>query len=202
MPLIPTALSAQAKAKAASVTVSGQKLPGIVDSIASAVSAYVLGSAQVQGTNVVLGPGSGTFTGRISGLSVSTMSNLMRISAATAGFSGRDLGKLFDSIAFGVVQSLRQTIAQGTVIGGGPGSGQSRIYALVPKAMQAQLMAALAGRTLIGSKTSDLIKAISFGICNHILQNATIITTCIGVAAGPPVGPITIPAAPGTGKLV
>lgn len=202
MPIVPTLMSAQTQAKASSVTVSGQKLPGIVSSISNATAAYVLSAAQIQSTNVVIGPGAGTFTGTISGLSPTTMSGLMMARAAAVGFSGRDLKKLFDSVAFGVVQALLQAMAQGTVVGGGPGTGTGKILGLVPTALQAQILAMLAGRTLVGSKTSDLIAAMSFGICNHIMSNGTIITTCIGAFAGPPAGPVTVPAGIGIGKLV
>lgn len=201
MPIVSTYMSSQILARDSSVTVSGQKLPGIASSISMAVSTYVLSAAQVQSTNIVLGPGAGTFTGTITGLSPTAMSGLMMTRAAMVGFCGRDLKKLFDGVAFGVVQSLLQSLAQGTVVGGGPGSGTGKIIGLVPSALQAQILAALAGKTLVGSKTSDLVAAMAFGICNHIMSNGTIITTCIGAFAGPPTGPVTVPAGVGIGKL-
>jgi hypothetical protein len=201
MPLSSSYLGLQAKAKAASVSVAGEKLPGIVDSISMATATYVLGTAQVQATNVVLGPGAGTFTGTIAGLNPTAMSTLMMTKAATAGFSGRDLKKLMDAVAFGVVQAVLQVVVQGSVIGGGPGTGTGKVLALVPTALQAQILAALSGRNLVGSKTNDLVGAMAFGICNHIMSAGTITTTCVGAFAGPPTGPVTIPAAPGIGKL-
>jgi hypothetical protein len=129
------------------------------------------------------------------------MSNLMRIKAAASLISGRDIKKLLDSIAFGVVQAMKSVVVQGTVIGAGPGTGNGRIKALVPTALEALIIAQMSVKLISGSKLRQLISAIAFGICNHIMTSGTILTTCVGVAAGPPSGPITIPTAPGLGRL-
>jgi len=130
------------------------------------------------------------------------MSKLMRLKASASGLSGRDIGKLFDSVSFGVVQGMKTTVAQGTVIGAGPGSGKGKILNLVPQALEPLIMAQLSARTIAGTKTRAVASAMATGICNHILTSGLISTTCIGAAAGPPVGPVTIPTAPGTGKLI
>lgn len=202
MPLIPTAMSGLMTAKAASLTLSGSKYSSLVSGISSAVASYVISASLVTSTNNALGPGAGTFTGRISGLSPSGMSKLMQLRAAAAGLSGRDINKLFDSVSFGVVQALKTVVATGAVIGAGPGSGNGRILNLVPQTLQPIILAMLSPKSISGTKLSSLASAMAFGICNHILTKGRITTTCIGAAAGPPVGPVTIPTAPGTGKLI
>ena len=202
MPIVSSFMSSQMQLKSSSVTVSGSKFSGIVSAVSNAVASYVPSTAQVQSTNIVVGPGAGTFTGRVSGLSAPVMSKLMQLKAAIAGLTGRDIGKLCDAVSFGVIQAMRQVTVQGTVVGGGPGSGNGKILALVAKSLEPIIIANLSAKILMGSKTKDLISAIAFGVCNHIMSAGTITTTCIGAFAGPPTGPVTIPAAPGMGKLV
>lgn len=202
MPIVPTAMSGLMMAKGASLTLSGTKLNSLTSGISSAVASYVLSASFVTSINNALGPGSGTFTGRISGLNPSTMSKLMSLKASALGLSGRDLSKLFNSVSFGVVQALKTAVAQGIVIGAGPGSGNGKILNLVPKALEAIIMAQLAAKVISGTKLKSLASAMATGICNHIMTSGRITTTCIGAAAGPPVGPVTIPTAPGNGKLI
>ena len=202
MPLIPASVSGLMNAKGASVQLAGSKLSSLISAISSAVCSYVLSAAVVNSTNVVLGPGSGTFTGRIVGLVSSNMAQLMRAKAAASGLAGRDISKLFNSVSTGIVTGLNTVIAQGSVIGGGPGTGTGKILALVPTALSGIIVAQSSVRLLSGRDMNKLASAIAFGACTHIMANGTLTLTCIGAAAGPPAGPVSIPAAPGIGRLV
>ena len=202
MPLVPSTMKSLIIAKASSVTIAGDKLSYFISAIASATCQYVLSASIVNSTNIALGPGRGTQTGRVTGLVPSGMSVLMVAKAVASGLSGRDIKKLFDSISFGVVNAMKSVLLQGTIIGAGPGTGTGRIKGLVPSALQNLIYAQCTFRLISGDKLRSLLSAIAFGICNHIMTTGTVTATDIGVAASPPVGPITIPAAPGIGKLV
>jgi len=202
MPLLSTAMKGFIALKAASKAINGTKFTLLAGSIASASCKYVLASAMVTSTNVALGPGSGTQTGKVSGLSEMLMSSLMTLKAASSGLTGRDIQKLFSAVSFGVVQGMKTALLQGTLVGAGPGSGTGKIINLVPSALTVILMGLCAGQSLSGQKLQALCSAISFGICNHIMINGLVTVTDIGVAAGPPAGPVSIPALPGIGRLV
>jgi hypothetical protein len=203
MPMIPAAMSGLMMAKAVSKTLSGSKLSPQISAVSSAVCLYFTAAPIVVTTNIVTGPGAGTYTGRIVGVIPSAMSGMMMLKAASLGLVGRDVKKLFDAISFGVCQTLLTTvIIQGTVIGGGPGAGQGKIIGLVPSALQTLIVAQMAVRGLIGSKTAQIASAMAFGICMHVMSTGMVMTTCIGAFTPPPVGPVPIPAAPGPGRLI
>jgi len=202
MPLIPAAMRGLMTLKASQKLMSGSKLPHIVGAISNATSQYVLAVSVINSTNIALGPGSGTQTGRIVGLFPSTMSGLMMLKAATYGLSGRDLKKLFDAVSFGVVNAMKTVIMQGTIIGAGPGTGTGKIIGLFPTGLEAAILAQDYFKLISGSKLRVKVKAMAFGICNHIMSTGTVTITNIGIAASPPVGPVTIPAAPGIGRFV
>jgi hypothetical protein len=202
MPYIPTAMQSLIQAKAASTLVSGSKFPSIASAFSSGTCPYVLSASTVQSTNVAVGPGAGTQTGRIMGLNARAMSKTMLLKASSVGLSGRDLRKIFDAISFGVVQAANSIMIQGTIIGAGPGTGTGKILGLVPSALTSMILGQAAFRTISGSKLRSIVSSASFGICIHIMSVGTVQLTDIGAAAGPPAGPITIPAAPGFGRLV
>lgn len=202
MPLVPTVVSGATNAKAASLTLSGSKLSSLVSAISTAVCTYVLSVGTSTSTNIVLGPGAGTKTGRVVGLVSSSMAQLMKAKAAASGLAGRDISKLFNSISTGIVQGFQTVIVQGSVVGGGPGSGTGKILGLVPNALSGLIVAQGALRILSGRDLSKLASAIAFGACTHIMANGTVTFTCVGAAAGPPAGPVSVPAAPGIGRLV
>ncbi len=202
MPLIPAAMKSFITLKASSKQVAGSKFPLLAASIASAASQYIISVSTVTSTNNALGPGSGTQTGRVSGLNAGRMSNSMRIKANATGLSGRDLTKLLDSVAFGVVNSMKTVLLQGTIIGAGPGTGTGKILGLSSSALKKIIRSQTSLRQISGDKLDALAGAISSGITSHILSSGRVSVTNIGAAAGPPAGPVTIPAAPGTGRLV
>lgn len=203
MPFIPSAMTSLMMVKATSESVHGTKLLPQLSAVSSAVCAYFSVAPVVISTNVVIGPGAGTYTGKIVGLTPNAMVSLMMLKMGMAGLVGRDVKRLFNAISFGVCNTLLTTvIAQGTVIGGGPGAGQGKIVGLIPAALQPLILANLTSKILIGSKTAAIAAAIAFGICNHVMTAGTVITTCIGAFTPPPVGPVPIPAAPGPGRLV
>jgi hypothetical protein len=203
MPFVPPTQTGLIVTKGASSMIFGEKFVPFVNAISSSVCQYMTSAPVIMSTNVVLGPGAGTYVGKIVGCVPSVMSSLMFVKASASMLIGRDTQKLFDAVSFGVCNTLLTTaVAQGTVIGGGPGAGQGKIINMVPSTLQTLIMSQLAGVTLFGQKTFQLIEAITFGICSHIISAATVITTCIGAVAPPPVGPIVIPAAPGPGRLI
>lgn len=202
MPLVPTAITGAAMAKAASLTLSGKDIQKLIGAIASATSTHIMSVGLCNPTCTVTGPGAGTFTGTIAGLTPAGMSGLMKLQAAAKGLTGKDLFKLFDSISAGVVQSMGSVTAMGAVVGGGPGTGTGRITGPVAKTLETLILGMEAVKTIGGQKLQPLISCIAFGICNHIIQAATVTVTCVGGFAGPPAGPVTIPGAPGTGKLI
>jgi hypothetical protein len=202
MPLIPPVMQGMIIAKAASQMIAGSKLPSLVNAICMGTCQYVLSVGTVQSTNVALGPGAGTQIGTIQGLVPSTMCNLMTMRATVAGLTGCDIAKLYSSVSFGVVMALKAVIVQGSIIGAGPGSGQGKILGLVPNALSGIIMGFEAAQVLSGQKLPAIISAAAFGICMHITINGIVQLTDIGAAAGPPAGPITVPVAPGIGRLM
>jgi hypothetical protein len=201
MPLVPASIMGLAQSKASSLTLSGDKLQPLVSAIANATAAFIMSSGTSNPTCTVLGPGAGTFTGQIIGLTPSGMSGQMKLLASPQGLTGRDIGKLFDSISFGVVQAMKSVIVIGAVVGGGPGIGQGKVLGIVAKGLEAQILGMESVKVIGGDKLRPLVSCIAGGICNHITQAATVMATCVGAFAGPPAGPVTIPGAPATGKL-
>lgn len=201
MPYIPTAIKSLIQLKAASQMMSGSKLSDIVGAVSNATSQYILSASIINSTNIALGPGSGTQIGRITGLVPMAMSSLMLLKATALGLSGRDIRKLYGSVSFGVVNAAKTIIMQGTIIGAGPGSGTGRITGLIPIGLETLIMAQSIFRLLSGSRLRAIVSCMAFGICNHFMTNAIITITNIGVAASPPVGPVTIPMAPGIGRF-
>ena len=202
MPFVPTVMANLMRAKAVPSKILGSKSTPLLSAVSSAVCSYVPAAAVVVSTNMVTGPGSGTMTGKIVGCVPSAMSSMMVMKATSLGLRGRDMARLFDAISFGVCQVLQTlSVAQGTVIGGGPGAGTGKITNLVPSVLERLIVASLAGRVLMGSKTSPVFTAVAFGICTHIMTAGTVVTTCVGAFAPPPAGPVPIPCAPGPGRL-
>lgn len=201
MPLLPPAMQGLIQVKAASKLMAGSKLSPIVSAISSATCQYILLSSIVNSVNTVMGPGAGTQIGRITGLSAQAMSSMMLMKAASQGMAGKDLKKMFDAISFGVVNALNMVIMQGTVIGGGPGTGIGRVSGLIPSALTGMIMAQEAFRMIAGSKLRGAASSIAFGICTHIMTFGIVNITCIGAFTPPPVGPVPIPTAPGIGRF-
>lgn len=194
-------MAASILAKAASQLISGAVMPALVSAISSATSQYLLSYGIVNSTNNVLGPGAGSQFGRIEGLSPTLMANMMKSKANFQGIAGKDLYKLCSAISFGVVNSLKAVVIQGSVIGGGPGIGTGKITGLVPSALTGFILAQEAFRLLGGSKLSAITSAIAFGICTHIMTTGVVNITNVGAAAPPPAGTVIIPVAPGIGRL-
>ena len=202
MPLLPPVMQGSMFLKASSELLAGSKLQSFVSAVSAATCQYISIAAIVNSVNTVLGPGVGTQTGTVVGLIPQQMSSLMSLKAASSGLLGRDLSKVFDAVSFGVVTSMSTVFLQGTVIGGGPGTGVGKITGLVPTALAGLIMAQEAVRLMAGSKLFQTVSAIAFGICTHIMTVGTVNVINIGAAAPPPAGPVPIPAAPGIGRLV
>jgi hypothetical protein len=190
------------QAKGASELLSGTQFPSLVSAVSSAACQFILSTAIVNSTNSALGPGSGTQTGYIQGLIPTAMSSLMQAKAASLALSGLNALNLFDAVSFGVCTGMSTAVLQGVIIGAGPGTGTGKIVGLVPTGLEALIFAQTAFRLISGKSIRDLISAMAFGICNHIMSSATVLCIDIGVAATPPAGPVLIPAAPGIGRLV
>jgi len=201
MPLAPSSIKALIITKASSKLVSGSKLPDMVTAISNATADYILSVSTVNSTNIALGPGAGTQTGKISALNPTTMSAQMMLKAGPKGLSGRDLKKLFDAVSFGVVNAMKTVVLQGTIMGAGPGIGTGKITGLVSTTLKAAILGQSFFRQVSGDKLGALIDCMAFGITNHIMSVGVINVNNIGAAAGPPAGPVTIPTAPGIGRL-
>lgn len=201
MPLSSSALSALIIAKAGSSLIAGSKMTPYIRAIADATVQHLMTASTVTSVNMVTGPGSGTLTGRITGVNRLTMRSLIMNRLRLYRLAGRDTQRLVDAICFGVVQSLNTVVVQGTVIGGGPGSGTGRIVGLSPTIMEKLILAYLGPRVLIGEKQRQFISSVAFGVCTAIMSNAVVNTICIGVFSPPPAGPVPIPTAPGTGRF-
>jgi len=201
MPYSPSAIKSFIQLKASSKLMSGSKLPDMVAAISGAASQYILSVSTVNSTNIALGPGAGTQTGRITALVPTAMSSLMMLKSASLGLSGKDIKKFYDAVSFGIVNATKSIVMQGTIIGAGPGTGTGKIAGLVPKGLETLIWAQSTFRLLSGSKLRSMISCVAFGVCNHIMSTAVVTITNIGVAASPPIGPILIPAAPGIGRL-
>jgi len=201
MPLLPPVMQSLIQQRAALKLLSGSKMPSTVSAISSATCMYLLSFSNVNSTNNVLGPGVGSQIGRIGSLIPSMMSDLILKKAKLEQMSGKDLASISEAVSFGVVNALKAVVIQGTVIGGGPGTGIGYIVGLSPSALKKQIMGQEFFRLMSGAKLGNIISAISFGICNHIMTAGIVNITNIGAAAPPPVGPIPIPAAPGIGRF-
>jgi len=189
-------------AKAASSLIAGTQLPSLISAISSASCQYILATGTVTSTNIALGPGAGTQTGTIVGLVPTGMTALMLSRAALLGMAGKDITRLFESVSFGVVTGMSTVILQGVLIGAGPGTGTGKIMGLVPTGLQALILSQSLFRLISGTQIASLVSCIAFGICTHIMSFGTVLVTNIGVAAGPPAGPVLLPAVPGIGRLV
>ena len=134
MPFVPTVMANLMRAKAVPSKILGSKSTPLLSAVSSAVCSYVPAAAVVVSTNMVTGPGSGTMTGKIVGCVPSAMSSMMVMKATSLGLRGRDMARLFDAISFGVCQVLQTlSVAQGTVIGGGPGAGTAPCWIAGPR---------------------------------------------------------------------
>ena len=203
MPYIVPSMTGLVSVKGSSVLLTGQKFIPFVNATSRALCQYLTMVPISNSTNMVLGPGAGTFTGRIVGCSSMLMSNLMMTGASIKMLRGKDMKRFFDAVSFGVCTTLLTTgMVQGSVVGGGPGVGRGKILNMQPIVMQGLIITNLIGNTFVGSKIKELAYAIAFGCCMHIMTTATVINTCIGTFTPPPIGPIMIPTAPGIGRLI
>ena len=201
MPLISSVMQGLIVAKAASSMMAGSKMTSFVGAISKASCQYILLSAVVNSTNFATGPGSGTQIGRVVGLIPTAMSTLIQMRAAIYGIVGKDSGKLFQAVSFGVCTAMNSVVMNGIIIGAGPGTGIGKISGLVPTALSNFIYAQEIFRGIVGKNMRQTVSAIAFGVCTHIMTAGTVTITNIGVFAPPPVGPIPIPAAPGIGRL-
>ena len=202
MPIVPSVISTSATTRALSKGIFGKDMNRIASAVASASVQYILATAFVTSVNNVVGPGAGISTGRLINLSPKAMSGLMNTKALTKLMAGRDIRKFFDAISFGVVTGLRTAISQGAVIGGAPGTGIGNIVGLVSSGLQGLIVVNFLSKLMAGRDASRLASAIAFGITFHLTSTVKVSLTNIGAFAPPPAGPVPIPTAPGTGKLI
>jgi len=181
MPFSASKMTEYILAKASQSKMGGQKMQPMISAVSSAVCSYLPKAAEVSSTNLVLGPGNGTYRGTLTGCSPSTMGSLMASKGQSQGLSSQEIKKFFNAISFGVCQILSGSVtAQGNVIGGGKGSGQGKITSLSQSELQQRILSFLKGKKFLGGKTEALASAISFGICNHIMGDIKVLTTCTG----------------------
>jgi hypothetical protein len=119
------------------------------------------------------------------------------------GLMGTQTMNFFSAISFGVCNTIMTSgLAQGAVIGGGPGAGVGTLSGLIPEALTGLIMSQLAAVAIFGSHTLQLVTAISYGICIYLMTSVVITTACIGSVMPPPAGPVPIPCAVGIGSLI
>lgn len=202
MPIVSTAISSSATLKASSTEIVGRDMRKMASAVAMATTQFILTNAVVVSTNVVVGPGAGTSTGTLQGMVPSALSALMVQIGAGFIMVGRDVKKFFDAISFGIVQGMKPAIAQGAVIGGGPGTGTGNIVGLTPAVLTPLIMAQFGSKLIVGTNSLQMASIISTAVCTYFSTTVKVQNTDIGVFTPPPIGPVTIPAAPGIGKLV
>lgn len=125
------------------------------------------------------------------------MSGIMKTKAASFGWSGRDMGKLFTAISNGLSISLSAMQLTGTVAGCAVGGGTSRFYGLSSTVLSNLMKLQMTGRSITGRDMSKLCDIISSGVVTHLKQSATFTITVAGaVAPVPPTGPIAVAGIP------
>ena len=203
MPIQPSSgMSNLILTRAAGFLLGGQKMKPIVDSISSACVQYFLASFRANTVNNVLGPGSGTSVGTVTGIFPTGMaSQIKRMAEFLRVGGGSHSDRFFNAVSFGVVQALNTATMNGIVIGGGPGSGYGKVFGLSGSALKPLILNRLSFKVGRGSKADLIFTAVSSGICNYLNSSASINNVCIGTFSPPPVGPVPIPSAPGNSFL-
>jgi hypothetical protein len=102
--VIPTAMSAFMKAKGAQNGFKGRDMTKLADAISNGTS-QVLMTMMLTGSSVGLALGAGT--AKFVGLNANILGGLIKVQLAGLGFTGRDMFKLADMVATGVVQHLQ-----------------------------------------------------------------------------------------------
>lgn len=200
MPLNTTFTQSSIQLRMFSQLLNGNSLPAVVSCISKSTCQYLMLASTVPSTNMALGPGAGTQTGRIYGLTPGGMSTMMSLRAAPTGIAGKEAKKFFDAVSFGVVLSLNTVIVQGSVIGAGAGTGIGKVVGLVPSALELLMLGQMLIKFILGKNNRALASSVAFGICSHIMSAGTVMLTDMGAAAPPPAGPVPL-IAPGFGRF-
>jgi hypothetical protein len=113
--VVPTAMKSIIEGKGALSGFTGRDLNKLAQAISLGVSTQLMtmvlnGSA----VGVAIGVGTSSFTG----INATTLSSLLKVALAGTGFSGRDLGKLSDMVATGIVQHLQASATFSVVVMG------------------------------------------------------------------------------------
>lgn len=133
----------------------------------------------------------------VAGMVPTAMSGLMNSKAATVGFRGREMSKLFSAVARGTVISLMSMQIQGSAVGCAVGAGTGRFFALQANALGGFIKAQDAVKRLLGKEVIKLADIFAFGIATHLAQSATFTVTVAGaIAPVPPVGPVAVASIP------
>lgn len=131
------------------------------------------------------------------GMVPTVMSGLMSGKAATVGFKGRDMIKLFGAVSRGVTISLSAMQIQGATVGCAVGAGTGRFYGLQANALGVFIKAQDAVKRLLGRDIIKLADIFAFGIATHLSQSATFTVSVAGaIAPVPPAGPVSVVSIP------
>lgn len=131
------------------------------------------------------------------GIVPTAMAGLMNSKAASVGFTGKEMSKLFSAFSRGVSLSLLSMQMTGTVAGCAVGAGTGKFYGLQANALGASIKAQHAAKTLTGKESIKLADIFAFGIATHLAQSATFTVSVAGaIAPVPPAGPVAVASIP------
>ena len=161
---------------------------GRVVTTPNAVTCYFNGTAGPTGTLMHI---------QVAGVVSTVMSAGMLTKAqnkVSVGFSGRDMGKLFDGISTGLCDVLQTMVLTGTVVGCAIGAGTGQFLPAITnsQAMAGQLMFEMNGQGLKGRDVPKLADCIASGVAK-MLKSVVFSVSCAGaIAPTPPTGPVTV----------
>lgn len=139
-------------------------------------------------------------------LNSAALQSLMISKLASKGITGSEISNLAGGVSEGIVESF---LAQNVVITAdtglapsGPGIGFGKMIGLNPSAMASMMFPMVAGQGVLGSKSRDLVQAVSEALCLHFLSANIVNTIHPAVVLGIGVGKVTALQPQATAALV
>lgn len=181
-----------------SVGFSGRDLQALCSATGNALYQNVLIPNLVTCTlNGTAGPTGTIIHIAVAGIIPTAMSGLMSSKAASVGFTGKDMYKLFSAFSRGVAISLSSMQIQGTVVGCAVGAGTGRFVGLQASTLGGYIKAQNAVKNLTGKEIGKLADIFAFGIATQLTQSATFTVSVAGaIAPTPPTGPVAVASIP------
>lgn len=193
-----TTIGASIFGQCSAVGFSGRNLQALCSATGNALFQNVLipnlATCTVNGT---AGPTGTIIHVTVLGIIPTAMTSLMNAKAASVGFKGKDMFKLFNAVSRGVTISLMSMQITGGTIGCAVGVGTGRFYGLQANALGTFIKAHDSIKRLLGKEILKLADIFAFGIATHLSQSATFTVTVVGaIAPVPPVGPVAVVSIP------